>query len=76
MGAIKEFRGFNLINIFTGSQSWNRQHYGQTIRPKEKLISINFFSLHILNSRTKPAVLDLSCNDKYKMNDGKTLKVF
>ena len=26
-----------LINIFTGSIGWNRQHHGQTIRPTEKL---------------------------------------
>ena len=26
-----------LINIFTGSQSWNRQNHGQTIHPTEKL---------------------------------------
>ena len=25
-----------LINIFTGSPSWNRQHHGQTIHSKEK----------------------------------------
>ena len=50
-GAIKEFHGFeatffaDLINIFTGSPSWNRQHHGQTIHPTEKLISMNLFKI-------------------------------
>ena len=35
----------NLINILTGSQSWNRQHHGQTIHSKEKLISMNLFKI-------------------------------
>ena len=26
----------NLINIFSGSSGWNRQHHGQTIHPTEK----------------------------------------
>ena len=34
-----------LINIFTGSQSWNRQHQGQTIYPTEELISMNLFKI-------------------------------
>ena len=32
---------FHLINIFTGSLGWNRQHHSQTIHPTEKLISMN-----------------------------------
>ena len=32
-----------LINIFTGSLGWNRQHHGQTIHPTKKLISMNLF---------------------------------
>ena len=35
----------NLINIFTGSQSWNRQHHGQTIHPTEKLTSMNLYTI-------------------------------
>ena len=40
----------NIINIFrtpifTGSQSWNRQHHGQTIHPTEKWISMNLFKI-------------------------------
>ena len=50
-GTIKESRGFkatyfvDLINIFTRSSFWNRQHYGQTIHPTEKLISMNLFKI-------------------------------
>ena len=36
-----------LINIFTGSQFWNRQHYGQTIHPTEKMISMNLFRFFV-----------------------------
>ena len=35
----------NLINIFTRSQSWSRQHPGQTIHCTEKLICSKFFVL-------------------------------
>jgi hypothetical protein len=35
----------HLINIFSRSQSWNRQHHGQTVNPTEKLISINLFKI-------------------------------
>ena len=35
----------NLINIFTGSQSWNRRHHRQTIHPTEKLNSMNLFRI-------------------------------
>ena len=38
----------HLINIFTGSQSWNIQHHGQTIHPTEKLISMNLFKFFVL----------------------------
>ena len=49
--AIKEFQGFeaiffvDLINIFTGSPSWNRQHHSQTIYSTENLISMNLFKI-------------------------------
>ena len=35
----------NIINIFTGCQSWNSQHHGQTIHPTEKLISMNLVKI-------------------------------
>ena len=34
-----------LINIFTGSQSWNRRYHGKTIHPTEKFISIYLFKI-------------------------------
>ena len=34
-----------LINIFTGSWCWNRQHHGQTIHPTEKFYLLNFFKI-------------------------------
>ena len=37
------YHSFNLINIFIGSPSWNRQHHSQTIHSKEMLISMNLF---------------------------------
>ena len=40
-----EKKASDLVNIFTGSQSWNRQHYDQTIHPTEKLTSMNLFKI-------------------------------
>ena len=34
-----------IINIFTGSQSWNRRLHGQTIQPNRKLMSMNLFKI-------------------------------
>ena len=35
----------HFINTFTGSLCCKRQHHGQTIHPKEKLISMNLFKI-------------------------------
>ena len=61
-----------LINIFTGSQSWNRQHHGQAIHPSptEKLISMNLFKILcvvawlILTSVVMEAVRGQKCYSK------------
>ena len=35
----------NLINIFYGSPSWNRQHHSQNIHPTESFISMTLFKI-------------------------------
>ena len=38
---------YNLLNTFTGSPSWNRQHHGQTIHPTENEFVQNFLCCDI-----------------------------
>ena len=42
----------HLINIFTGSQSWNRQHHGKTTHPHRK-VDFNEFVQNSLRCDTK-----------------------
>ena len=49
----------NIINIFTCSQSWNRQHHGQTIHTSHRKVYFNEFGQNSLCCDMGMIIFDL-----------------